>query len=462
MEEDGGKVTATDGDGGPAAQEGGGAAVRTDGARLSSEARRNVLESFNWSAVFRTFYDSICGAGTFVFVGFALSLGVAKEDMGILASVVSFACLAQVVSLALVNYVRDKKAFIIAVAALEPILFVGAVMALPQVPAGSRIPVLAAAVFLAAAFSHLTRPLTDSWLATTIPESLRGRYLGRRFQLLAAVSMVTTLAAGLLSERIDKSNTVAMGCLIAAGGIFGVLAVFALRGAAMPAISAESRVTLKDLREVVRVKSFRRYIFFYLLYNVPFFFACPYYQVFNLRELEMKESVIALMMVGYQVVRIAVTRFAGPLVDRKGVRWVALACGGVYTAFFFAFPFCSPERHWPLMIAWAVAGAGDAAFSLAATAALYEAVPNTPSRPAYFAITNLIGVGVYGVGALLAVPILTALKGVSWDAGPVHVGQFHCFYLLIGVSMIGCTFAALFLERKKTLNGEIRELRTEN
>lgn len=456
MDEDGGKVTATDGDGGTA-QEGGGAAVRADGARLSSEARRNVLESFNWSAVFRTFYDSICGAGTFVFVGFALSLGVAKEDMGILASVVSFACLAQVVSLALVNYVRDKKAFIIAVAALEPILFVGAVMALPQVPAGSRIPVLAAAVFLAAAFAHLTRPLTDNWLATTIPEGLRGRYLGRRFQLLAAVSVVTTLAAGLLSERIDKSNTVAMGCLIAAGGIFGVLAVFALRGAAMPALSAESRVTLKDLREVVRVRSFRRYMLFSLVYNLPFFFACPYYQVFNLRELEMKESAIAMMMVGYQVVRIVVTRFAGPLVDRRGVRWVALACGGVYAAFFFTFPFCTPERHWPLFVAWAVAGAGDAACSLAVTAALYESVPNTPSRPAYFAITNLIGVGAYGIGALAAVPILTALKGVSWDAGPVHVGQFHCFYLLIGVSMIGCTFAALLLERKKTTGDGGRE-----
>lgn len=420
-----------------------------DPARLSSEERRSSLESFNWSAVFRTFYDSTCGAGTFVFVGFALSLGIAKEDMGVLASVVSFACLAQVASLALANYVRDKKTFIIAVAALEPILFVGAVMALPQVPGGSRIPILAVAVFLAAAFMHLTRPLSDNWLATTIPEGLRGRYLGRRFQLIAAVSVVTTLAAGYLAERIDKSNTVAMGCLIAAGGIFGVLSVFALRKAAMPALSAESRVTLTDLREIIRVKAFRRYIIFSLIYNLPFFFACPYYQVFNLRELQMKESAIALMMVGYQIVRIAATRFAGPLLDRKGVRWTGLVCGVLYTAFFLTFPFCSPERHWPLMIAWAVAGAADATFSIAVTAALYEAVPNTPSRPAYFAVSNLIGVGIYGVGALAAVPVLTSLRNVSWDLGPLHIGQFHCFYLIIGAIMIPCTFGALILENRK-------------
>jgi MFS family permease len=418
-------------------------------ARLSSEARRNSLESFNWSAVFRTFYDTTCGAGTFVFVGFVLSLGVAKEDMGFLAGVVSFACLAQVASLALANYVTDKKAFIIAVAAVEPILFVGAVMALPHLPASARIPVLVAAVFLAAAFSHLTRPLTDNWLATTVPEGLRGRYLGRRFQLMAAVSVVATLGAGFLNERIDKSNTVGLGCMIAAGGIFGVLAVFALRNAAMPTLSAESRVTMKDLRDILREKVFRRYVLFSLIYNLPFFFACPYYQVFNLQELKMKESVIALMMVGYQVVRIITTRFAGPLLDRKGVCWTALACGGVYTAFFLTFPFCSPERYWPLLIAWAAAGAADAAFSITVTAALYGSVPNTASRPAYFAISNLIGVGAYGLGALIAVPVLTALKGVSFDFAGLRVGQFHCYYFLIAITMIACTFGALLMEKRK-------------
>ena len=57
-------------------------AQNPDPRRAGSPASVEGLKAFNWNAGLRSFYDTICGAGLFIFVSFALSLGLAKERIG--------------------------------------------------------------------------------------------------------------------------------------------------------------------------------------------------------------------------------------------------------------------------------------------------------------------------------------------------------------------------------------------
>lgn len=405
---------------------------------------RTSLESFSWNSGFRSVFDTICCSSGFVFVGFALSMGFPKERMGMIVSLASLAAIFQIASLPLVNLVRNKKRFVLAVALIEPVLLIITVLALPFLPAWARTGALAAAVFLAAVSMDLTRPQTDNWLASVIPARVRGRYLGWRLQAIDACAMLSFLAAGFIAERIDKTNTFGFGCLLAGGSLFGILAILKLRHVTTPDLRTTSRPGWRDIRETFKVRPFRNYLLGYGLYYLPFYLGMPYYQVFNLQILHMRESVIGLMLVGYLALRILAARFLSARLDRTGIRWMMLVSVPFWILFFLAYPLSTPDRVWPLILGWAIAGVLDGVGVVALGAALYSAVPHTPTRPVFFAIANLAGMASLGIGSFLAMRLIGALNGVSLQLGPLILGPFHCFYALCAMLMIPSIFFTRF------------------
>ena len=410
---------------------------------------RRSLAAFNWSAGLRSVYDTLCGGTTFVFVGFALSLGIAPERIGLITLITSLACLVQIAGIMLLNVIADKKAFVLRVALAEPVILVGTVLLLPFLPSWLRVIALLAAVLAAASSLHLTRPVMDNWVSCTIPPMVRGRYLGRRFQLLSGVTIVCTLAAGFLAERIDKNDSFGMGCLLAVGGVFGFFAVFALRHATMPVLSAEARASWSDVRKILHHAPFRRYLYAFASFNVPFLFACPYYQVFHLTVVHMRQSLIATSVIGYLITKMLLTPLLGRLHDRLGARRLILWSGVIYAIFFAMYPLAGTDRAWLIILAWTFVGAGDAIWAVAGTAALYDAIPETPARPAYFAFASLLSSGLSAAGVLLAMPLLSFMADWSWQLGPFHLSQFHCFYALCAALMVPCLFGAGFLPRRR-------------
>jgi MFS family permease len=418
----------------------------------SAEPAERGLKAFHWNAGLRSCYDTISGPGLFIFVSFALSLGLAKERIGVITSISSFACLMQVVSIAAVNFIPDRKRFILALGLCDALALIVMALAAPFLPAGMRLWALGAGVFLAGAAFHLTRPLSDDWLASSIPVSLRARYLGRRFQVISACTIVAMLLAGYVAERIAKTDSFGLGLALAGGGVFGALSIVALWRAPMRAQSALVRITWKDACEALRVRPFRNYLVGFFVYNIPFLMAVPYYQVFNLKVLHMKESRIAYVAIGYQGVKLLVTGFCGRFIHRHGIRRTLWACGPLYVLFFLSYLFCAPERTWPLYAAWAMVGVADAAWSIAAMVALYDAVPDVPGRPVYFAIANVLSIGIFCVGGLAAIPLLEGLQNTTVQIGPFALGQFQCLYALCFLMMIpGMCAAAFFPAREKQL-----------
>jgi hypothetical protein len=236
----------------------------------------------------------------------------------------------------------------------------------------------------------------------------------------------------------------------------GILAVLALRDAPMPSLAANAAPRLADLPAVLRTPPFVRVVAVMLLFNVPFFFACPYYQVFHLEIARMPASMIALMQTGYLAVKIVSLPALGRLLERWGPSRTLFATGFVYAPFFATYPLCGPGVYWPIMAGWAVVALADAAFGLAIQAALYGSVPDSRARPAYFAVYNFTSLVGYGIGSVLAVPALEAIREVRLQVGPLALGHFHLLYAACTLLMFPCLFAARLI-KSGTRRSRIRD-----
>jgi MFS family permease len=412
---------------------------------LTKTEIRASLAWFNWNVSLRGVFETICGGTTMVFVAFAMAIGVPQDAMGYFSAIISCACIVQLLSLPLISRVRKRKRLILGLALIEPLLLILVVMLTPVLPPVLRPLSLGIAVFLAAACLHLTRPFADDWLATTIPSGLRGRYIGRRVRFSSIAIIAATLAVGSAVEVLGKANKTGLAALLITGALFGLVAALTLTRATMPVQHAPEPFNPGDLRAVMCTRSFGRLLAGTLLFNLPFFFACAYYQVFNLEILKMRPWLIACMGVGYLIVRLLLTPWFGGICDRIGPRRLLWITGPIYSAFFLCFPFAATGRVWPIIFAWAFVAVADGITAVAAPAALYGSIPAQGARPAYFAVYNLANLGCFAIGGILAVPLLRLLQSVHWAWGSANLGGYHLFYAICGLVMLPCTAAVVLI-----------------
>jgi MFS family permease len=421
---------------------------------LTTDEVRLSLTSYNWNFGLRAVFDGICGSGSFVFVGFALALGVPKERVGFFATAISFACLLQMLGVFLANYVTDRKGYVIKLALIEPLVLALAVLLVPHLGMTGRLTLLLVAAFMCAAFNNLTAPVMADWLSQTLPAGIRGKYLGLRFQIRSATSVGVMILAGYIVEGMGRENVVGLSVLLAGGAVVGVLAVLMLKRVSLPPTEVVTSLPWSSLRQVLEHIPFRYYLVGLITINLPFYFACPYYQVFNLKVLQMRETHIAFMIGGYTVVQLISYPLLGRVMDRGWIRRSLVFSVLGYVFFFAMFPFAQPGRTWPMFVGWTVAGLSDAMVNVACGILLYRSLPEGPMRTMCFAVNSLVGIGLMGAGALLAVPILEAMKGFDLTLGGLTLTHFHIFYGALSLLMLGCVSGLRFLFRCEALTAE--------
>lgn len=414
---------------------------------MKNTPQRRSLRYFNYYFSLRGVFENLCGGGTLVFVSFALSIGIARERVALITTVTSAACIMQMLAIFLANRIHRKKRYILILSFIEPLLMAAAVLAIPFMPPAWRFTALMVAVFLAAGALHLTKPFTDGWMATIIPAGLRGRYIGRRVQWLTLSTVLATLTGGFLLQFGARGAMLPTAMILVVGALFGILSVLQLRTLDMPAVAAVSKVTLADVWAVIsgRYPLFHRYLLGMLIYLCPFFLAIPYYQVYYLRILHMPEGFVAMMSCVYFAVKIMVMPFCGRFTDRFGGRLSLLVAGVIYVVFFAGFSMSHETFYWPVLFGWALVSIADGFYAVAIASALFASVPDTPNRNVFFAVSNLVALGGYGIGALIAMPILSLLQRVEWTNGPFRGGQFQVYYGLCALLMAGCLFSALMI-----------------
>ncbi len=428
-------------------------AVTATPAQVNKQSARQSLAWFNWAVALRAVMDALCGGTTMIFVAFALAVGVPQESIGRLGAATGLGCVFQVLVLVVLKRVRDRKRLVVMLGALEPLVFMAAVLVTPWLAPSWRLWSLLGAVFLAGAFLHMTMPIQTDWLASTIPAGLRGRYLGRRVQLLNLAFIMAMLVSGGLADRMGNDHAVGLGVLLAVGAGFGLAAVAALSRASMnPTAAGQTPLTLADVGRVCGDRALVRLLVGIVLYCLPFVLVIPLYQVYYQRVLGMPLKVIAWTMSGYLMVKVLVGGAAGRWVDRLGPARALLWSGLGYVVFFVLMVLGAPQRYWPVVAAWAVVGVMDSIFAIAYPAALYAVVPRDGARPAYFAVASLVVMGVHALGAVASEAVLRGLE--RWGTSDSGFTAYHIMLAMSALMMLPASFAALLLPRSRPRNGD--------
>lgn len=421
---------------------------------LTKHQTRSTLEAFYLNAGVRAVFDVICTPTGLMMTTFALALGIPGERLGIISSVVYAACVLQLVAIGLNRRVRDKKKFVLALMLIEPLILIGAVVALPYLPPEMRLIGLAWAAFVSVGTLHMSRPVLDDWMAASIPAPLRGRYVGSRTQALSAVTMVVTMGVGFTAEALspkDAPYLMGLALVLAAGGVFGFLAAIPLRAAALPQATEQAQADWSDLPGVFRHRPFRRFLIGILITAAPFAFSLHYYQVFAIDVLQMDKRYIAYISVTYMTVKIAVL----PLIGRRLVRWGprrTLRCSAYcYVFFFLCYPLTAMGGGWLVAAAWVIAALGDSFWAVAQSSGIYACVPQSRDRPAYFAVFNLLVLGMYALGGWASVYVIEAMRGMSVNIGPYVLGQYHLYYLGCAAAMVPCLIGPGFLMGRREM-----------
>lgn len=396
------------------------------------QSTRMTLRWFNWHVALRAAFDTVCGGTTFLFVAFALSVGVAEASVARFTVAASAGCLFQLIVLPLVAHLSDRKKFIVVLGILEPLVLTACLLMAPHLPPGWRLVALTSAIFIAAAFLHMTRPLIDDWVASAIPGGLRGRYLGRRSQWLTIGTLLSMLVAGWLGDRIGQTNTDGLTILLVIGTGFALASIAALAKADATHTQPLRRFEWSELPAVWRQKDFRMVIVSFGVMQVPFLISIPFYQVFYLKIMNMTPFAIAAMMIGYHIVKIASLGPVGKLVDRIGVRSAMLLAWPFYVTFFVLLSMGNENRWWTVCAAWTLVSLADGLWAVGYPTALYGSVPREGNRPTFFAFANILVFLLYAAGGAIAEPLLRTIKAVEWTIGGSVLPPYQIYFGICG------------------------------
>jgi hypothetical protein len=418
--------------------------------------RRSTLRALNINVGTRTAYDLMCGSASIIVTAYALALGINKADMGYLASVTYLAVCLQAVGIYLQPHIKDAKRFAIGIGALEPLLIIAMVALMPLVVPGGRLLMCVIFIALAVGTMQLSRPIIDDWIAQSIPPRLRPSYLSRRAQVMATVQIVVVMCVGFLADFLGKSDTVAMGGLIIFGAGIGLISVLTLQGAKAPVLDP-SRPSLKEFLGVFAHKPFARVLIVTLGFNLPFYFGAPYYQTFNLDVLKMSAAESGALTVLYGLSKFVALFMAHKSIKYVGGRNLLLISGPFYAVFFAIFLFCSPDRYWPLYVAWCVIGLCDGTYNVVMATELYKSIPNVGPRTTFFATYAILSSACYGIIAGLVPTFLHLLtEGVPFLMGKIGVQMevsadsgLYMMYAMAALLMLPCGLSGLAISKKE-------------
>jgi MFS family permease len=372
------------------------------------------------------------GIGDVYVVPFAVALGATSAQVGFLGSFTGlFAALSQIVGAELV-YWHPRKPLAVAAGRSHVVLW-GLLWLLAFLAAMGRMPaaVLAfiAAYSLAAVLGSLGAPAWFSMIGDLVDESERGAFFSRRNRLCGFAAMTATLAGALILDRFRRGGAELAGFAV----LFGI--AFASRAVSIHHLSRYEDPPTRHSREgyfsfwqfarEAPARNFGRFAIFVGLINFATHFAAPFFAVHMLRTLGYSYLTFSAVSLSAGIYSFIGMKWCGRFGDRYGNR-ALLMLGSALIPLPPFFWLVSGDPLFLVLTSQLFAGLGWAAFNLAASNFILDAV--TPARraicSAYY--TMISGIGIFagaGLGGLfahyapihLADPILTmfAISGAA-------------------------------------------------
>jgi MFS family permease len=347
---------------------------------------------------------------------FALALGATRFQVGLLSSVRHLVVsLIQLLSAGAVGWLNSRKRLVLWTAAAQavlwlPLAFVGPLFGTHAV---AGLIVLYTAVTASGA---LGAPVWGSLMAEYLPPHERGRFFGRRAQIIGLGTTVAGLAAGGLLEIASSRPTTGFGLLCLAAGVsrfYSLRQLFHFHEEPWRE-SSHVRFSFWQFVSQVRRSNVARFCFCIGALSFATNLAAPFFAVYMLQELGYGYLLYTSVQLAASITGFLTSPGWGRVSDRLG-NYAVLRCTVLGVSIM---PFLWTLSGHPAWVAFlSMAGAllwGG--LNLAATNFLYDAV-SPPKRHTCLAYFNVINGSCVALGAFVggwAIGVLPPIGGSAF------------------------------------------------
>ncbi len=415
---------------------------------LSPEQRassmRKVIVAWGFGMIY---FQAITSAPL---VGMFRELGATAFWIGVLAAIPSFAMISQLIGSYITTVTGSRKRLFLRSAYPARLAWAAVVwLALFMEPGMTTVLILLSIILVARVADFMAGPAWFSWASDLIPERERGRFWARR-QMVGAVSGM----AGMLVLNYFMGDTTPFWKYVVfftLASVVGFMDVFIHRGASGIVVERDERP--KGFREMalgpIRDRQFSPLLVFVLCFSFASNVGGSMFFLMMLEEIHLTYFEISLYVAGLLgTVSALSSPIWGKVVDnfREGARLSYYISCLIVVITAFMWPFIGPRQHLLIAPTVALAGAGWAGLTIAASAVLTGFSP-ARDRPAYIAMyTVFAGIGATA-GGLTGGSLAEHFLGIDRAFGPLILTQFRTVYL-IGAFLLGLTLLLLPMIRQ--------------
>lgn len=418
--------------------------------------------------------------GGSAFTGYIKALGATDFILGVLMALPFCVRVMQIFASYILERTGKRKALFCTLGLISRLLWIPIALVplfVPMEPAQLRVWTILLLYTLVAVTGTFIDSGFFSLAADVVPMRIRGRY----FSVRSKVSMVFSIAAGLIvSFMLDN--------ITGYGGLLGYMIVFVLAGITgagdifcfifmkFPPMDTgeedgKKRESLASMvGGVLRNKPFMKLVLFWTVWSLSVNIMAPYFNVYMLEHLGMSFMQITLLAtIPANVCSFLFVQRWGGMMDGYGYRAVLYICATVGSLLPLLWLFSAPGLLVPVLIAQMLSGAFWPAIDLSSQNTIMNAAPvrnRSMYATVHAVVTQLCGVAVaYVLGGFLLDNVFTPLadtinaSGFQWFGHSVT--QYHFMMVVTTVLRLLAVFLFLpvaNLESEKGTLAVIREV----
>lgn len=406
--------------------------------------------------LFGQIFVNIAGPWSAFVTALALSLGAGSRAFGLIFSAAALVQLSQILGPMMLPLFGGSRRRLVVFfsAAARGIIFLLPLIILWLEPEAA-LALLVACFLLSQVFTGIMTNVWTGWIGAIVPEGVRGRFLGKRLQLMTALGLVAAFAASILKDVSapaksdggvaaffrevlgiaggwwgtggEKYAFVIIFSFAAAAGLASTLLLLRQRDRPAPAAAFSFRSFVAPLREF----RFRRLVLFYGWWFFAASFGAPFFHPFMLKDLGMSLTAMQAYNSAFILAMAATASLWGKIIDRFGNKPVLRGLIVLAAANAFVYVFMEPGRYWWIWIEAVTSGAMWAGAMVATTNFIIGLSPEG-ARDSYVAV-YAVAAGVCGLVGTIGSGQVVAMLPPSFSLGGWLIPDMKVAFLLTTV-----------------------------
>lgn len=410
---------------------------------FSSAARRAMVLLSLDGFLSNTFLTAVQGS---FLTGFALLLALNDSQLSFLIALVPLANVIGLWGAWMVDRIGSRKGFVLATTTASRLLWIPMLL-LPFLPT----PLEDKAVWLLILYaaSSLLAGVSingwQSWISDLVPESVRGRYMGRRNRLMNLGAIVMMLIGGALLDwgRAIERQDLSYAAFFLIALLFGIASLVTMGKIQEPPLGRPLRMSfLRATMAPLRDRNFRRLTTGFGMLHLGLGFSAPFFIAYLMKHMGVSYTDIRNFIILSLVLGMVFHPLWGSVMDRAGIKPAML----MNLAMLAAIPLLyivslTHGMNW-IYLAWAMAGIAWSGFTVGSLNLSFALSPKQ-ERPYYLAAVNIVSGVMFFAGSQLSGEL--AVRIGKWHTTFLGMEIVHYHLLFLGSSIMRYVSLLFFL-----------------